>query len=96
MLRSSWFVPIGLRPRSWCVDRIRVYFPSAKTIVIPRIAFTLSGYFERFPPASFNVKIEDRAVAGQATKQKAVILTHDIAAGDVIFKVQFSLGTELI
>ncbi|TFK58722.1 hypothetical protein BDN72DRAFT_851611, partial [Pluteus cervinus] len=45
----------------------------------------VQGYYERFPPKSFNVAIEERPRPGHPAA-KVVVLTQDVAAGETIYK----------
>ncbi|KAJ3754171.1 hypothetical protein EV360DRAFT_96701 [Lentinula raphanica] len=47
------------------------------------------GYYVKFPPKAFGVKVETRKT-GEISK-KALVLTKDVKAGEVIYKVQLSL-----
>ncbi|TFK60797.1 hypothetical protein BDN72DRAFT_904666 [Pluteus cervinus] len=51
----------------------------------PNFASLYSGYYERFPPKSFNIAIEERPRPGHPAS-KVVVLTQDVAAGETIYK----------
>ncbi|KAG8904721.1 hypothetical protein FRB99_001307 [Tulasnella sp. 403] len=53
------------------------------------------GYYEKFPPASFNVAVEQVPVQemGQLVKKNVLVAKKDFAVGDVIFKETPGKGT---
>ncbi|KAJ4479127.1 hypothetical protein J3R30DRAFT_3289650 [Lentinula aciculospora] len=52
--------------------------------VLSRLVQCFVGYYLKFPPKSFGVKVESRQVANAL--KKTLVLTKDVKAGEVIYK----------
>lgn len=46
------------------------------------------GYYDNFPPKSFNVSVESREATGTQGARKVLVVNKDFKAGDIIYKVR--------